>query len=600
MARERLREVRNINYLAKDFDAIKQDLINYLQENFPNDFQDFNEASGGMALVELLAYVGDQMNFYTDRQANETFINRAVEEKNIIALSKTLGRKPKFATPAITTMSLSAVFDTSTSSDQYFKINKGSRFATNIGTPVTFETLDDVDFSLTANRSLVNDGTFTTASISGVNAVAGFSRTFVYTVGNAQDFLKVTLPDDNITEIVSVSSSDGNEWFEVDYLAQDTVFVGELNDTSSSASIPYVLKVKRVPRRYTKEVEPNNTTSIRFGNGKFDLEDSEIVPNPDDYVLPITLRGSASSFSPSTINSGQFLNTKTLGVAPRNVSLDIKYRYGGGINTNVGINTVTQKQNLKIVFKNSIFASLSANIADELERKISVTNVTQATGGVEKESVVVMGENASAYFAAQQRAVTLQDYQVLALSLPSSFGSIFRTFARKDPSNKLGVELMIVSQDSNSQLVATNGVLKNNIEKYIGKYKSFSDSIKITDGNIINIGIDFTIVPELNTNAQEALLETFLQLQKMFDISKSNFGDILILSEITSRVQALSKVRSVSSFKIINITGTVDGRTYSNVRFDTISNSRNGIVYFPQDSIWELKFKNSDIVGRTV
>ena len=601
MARESLKEIRNISYLSKDFDSIKQDLIEYLKQNFPESWQDFNEASGGMAILELIAYIGDQMSFYIDRQANETFINRAVEEKNIIALSKSLGRKPKFVTPATVNLSVSAVMTQSTSSQSLFTLNKGTRVITPYNPSISFELIDNVDFSLTANRTLTSDGVYTTASVSSVSAVAGQSRTFTYTAGSPTEFLKITLPDTDITEITSVSSSDGNEWYEVDYLAQDSLFVGETNDTSSSSTTPCVLKVKRVPRRYVVEKEPSGITSLRFGSGKLSVEDSEIVPNPEDFVLPPTLRGSASSFSPNIINSSTFLNTKSFGIAPGNVSLDITYRYGGGVGTNVGSNLLIQVRDRKITWKNSVFSTVSATEANLIERNISITNPLQATGGSERESLTEMRENALAFFSAQQRAVTLQDYQILSMSMPSKFGSVFRSYARKDPSNSLGVELFLISKDSDGYLCAPSGVLKNNVETFMSRYKSFSDSIKMSDGKIINLRLDFSIVPEPNINANEALLDAFYLLKRLMDVSNASFSDTIVISDIMAQIQGLDRVRSVASFNITNVVGTVDGRTYSNVEFDVTSHTTNNIITFPNDSIWEFKFVNSwDIVGRSL
>jgi len=600
MATTSLKEVRNINYLSKDFDSIKQDLINFLQQNFPDEWQDFNEASGGMALLEMIAYVGDLMSFYIDRQANETFINRAVERKNIMGLSKTLGRKPKFVTPAVVNLSVSSVMTQASSATSLFVLNKGTRVVSNLDSSVSFEIIEDVDFSVTANRSVTSDGTFTTASISSVSAVAGRTRTFNYTVGQPTKYLKITLPDQDITEIVSLTSSDGNEWFETEYLAQDTVFIGENNNTSSSATVPYVMKMKRVPRRFVVEREPGDLTSIRFGSGKLTLEDSEVVPNPEDFVLPPTLRGSASSFSPTTINSATFLDTKTLGIAPADVSLDVTYRYGGGITTNVGSNLLTEIRERSMTFKTPNFETLYPSETETIRVNLSTSNEKQATGGHERETNEEMSENALAFFGAQNRAVTLQDYQIITMSMPSKFGTVYRTYARKDPSNKLGVEIFLAAKDSDGYVIAPQAVLKNNIETYLSRFKSFSDSIKLTDGKIVNLKVDFSIVPEPNSNANEALLEAFYILKRELDSQNSNFGDIIVLSDIESKLQSVDKIKAVSSFNITNIRNTVDGRTYSNVEFNVESNTRNKIIYLPEDCVWEIKYLNFDIVGRAI
>lgn len=601
MARERLKEVRNINYLSRDFDTIKQSLIENIKQNFPNDFQDFNEASGGMALLEAVAYMGDILSFYIDRRANEPFIQRAIEEKNIISNAEAKGRKPRTSIPAVVDLTLSAVINAATSANSLFTIKKGTRVQTLLEPSISFELLNDVDFSLTANRTLDNDGQAVTASISSVSAIAGSTRSFTTSVGNPVKFLKLTLPDQDINEIISVTASDQTEYYQVDTLAQDTIFVGEENTTSTSGDTPFVLKVRRIPYRFTVEPEIGGGASIRFGSGiNNNLEDSEIVPNPEDFVLPTTIRGSVSGFSPALINSQQFLDTKSLGAAPANVSIDIKYRFGGGLLSNVGSNTITKITGLDIEYKNPNFSSVSSTQADFIERNLSVTNPEPAYGGRDRETLLEIRENSAAYYASQQRAVTLQDYQIISMSMPSNYGTVFRSMARKDTANNLGVELMVVSQNTDSQLVAAGNILKNNIETFVKRYKSFADSVRITDGKIVNIGIDFSIVPEPNINANEALLEAFFLLKREFDISRTNFNDFVVIADITSKLQAIRTIRSVASFKITNITGTKDSRSYSNNEFNISTNTTNGIIRFPEDVIWEVKFPNYDIFGRTL
>jgi len=601
MALLRNKQIREIDYLSRDFDTIKTDLIGFLKRNFINDWNDFNEASGGMALLELLAYIGDQMSFYTDRQVNEGFIWRAVEDKNVLAAAQSLGYEPDLATPAQVLLSVSSTMQASTSANTLFKLKKGSRVITNFDPVVSFEIIEDVDFSSTANRQVTTNGTEVQISVSSVTAVAGQSRTFSYTVGEPTSFMKVTLPDEDIIEVYSISGSDNSEWFEVDFLAQDTIFIGEQNTTSSSGTEAYVLKLQRVPKRYVVERETNGRTSVRFGSGILaNLEDSEVIPNPEDFVLPPTLRGSPSGFLPAIVDSTNFLKTKTMGDAPRNISLDISYRYGGGLDTNVGPRTLTKFRDVKTEFLTNNLTTVSADVTNNIIGNLTVTNYNQASGGGERESLEEIRENAAAYFASQGRAVTLQDYQVFVMSMPQKFGSVFRSIARKDPSNNLGVELVVIGRDQAGRLASASNVLKNNIETYIKQYRSFFDSIKISDGRIVNIGINFAIVPARGYNDNEALLATFFLLRNEFDVSNTNFNAQIIIPEITSKIQSLKEVLSVAEFSIFNRVGTIDGRTYSGVECNIAAHKINGIITFESDQIYEVKYVDNDIIGRTV
>jgi len=593
-------QIADVNYLSKDFDSIKSDLIDYLQRYFPDDYQDFNEASGGMALIELLAYIGDAMSFFIDRQVNEGFIERALEGKNVFSLAQNLGYQPKFSRPAVVNLSISAIFDNTTSANSVFTLKKGSKVVTNFEPAVQFETLVDADFSRPENR--VTDrinATQTRYSITSVSAIAGSTRTFSYRAGNAQPFLKLTMPDTEITEIVSITSSDGKEYFHVDNLAQGSVFTGNVNTDSSSSEASYVLQYKKIPYRFTTNVSSDGTTSIVFGSGTTDLEDSEIIPNPEDYVLPPSLRGAPSGFAPAVVNSTNFLKTKGLGFAPRDVNIDVKYRFGGGTNTNVGPSTLNKFSSRIISFNNPNFLTISSNQASTILSTLLVNNVEQATGGSNAEDRISIKQNALQFFNSQNRAVTLQDYQVRVLSMPPEFGSVFRSYARKDPHNALGVELITIARNSNGFLIPTNGVIKNNIETYIKRFKSFSDTVKITDGKVCNIGIDFTILPMPDANSNDALVSCFIALKRIFIAENTNFGSSLVIPNYIARLQALEKVRSVAGFKFINKNNNEGNREYSAFDFDIQANTQNGVLYFPEDVCWELKYPNFDIVGRT-
>ncbi len=598
--RQGTKQIADVNYLSKDFDSIKSDLIDYLRRYFPDDYQDFNEASGGMAIVELLAYLGDAMSFYIDRQVNEGFIERALEGKNVFSLAQNLGYQPKFSRPAVVNLSISAIFDNTTSAESVFTLKKGSKVVTNFEPAVQFETLVDADFSRPEHR--VTDrinATQTRYSITSVSAIAGSTRTFSYRAGNAQPFLKLTMPDTEITEIVSITSSDGKEYFHVDNLAQGSVFTGNVNTDSSSSDASYVLQYKKIPYRFTTNVSSDGTTSIVFGSGTTDLEDSEIIPNPEDYVLPPSLRGAPSGFAPAVVNSANFLKTKGLGYAPRDVNIDVKYRFGGGTDTNVGPRTLKKFSSRIISFNNSNFLTLSSSQANTILESLLVENVEQATGGSNAEGRIAIKQNALQFFNSQNRAVTLQDYQVRVLSMPPEFGSVFRSYARKDPNNALGVELITLARNSSGFLIPTTGVIKNNIETYIQRFKSFSDTVKLSDGKVCNIGVDFTVVPMPDANANDTLVECFIALRRIFIAENTNFGATLVIPNYIVRLQALEKVRSVVSFKFINKSANEDTREYSAFDFDIQANTQNGILSFPEDVCWELKYPNFDIVGRT-
>ena len=592
---------RDINYLSKDFDSIKSDLVDYVKRYFPNEWRDFNDASGGMAILELMAYVGDILSFNIDRQVNEAYINRAVETKNIVSLAENFGYTPRNNTPAVVNLSVSADFTTSVSGEELCRLKKGAKVFTNFEPIVPFEILGDVDFSQPSNRivNADNNGT-TTVSVTGVSAVAGVTKTFSHRVDDPIKFLKITLPDRNVNEVVSVSATDGAEYYQVDSLARDTIFIGEINgDAGSSGDAAYILKIKRVPKRYAVEKEPNGLTSIRFGPGVLTESDSEVIPNPNDFVLPPSLRGSPSGFAPSTIDSTNFLKTKSLGVAPRNTTIVATYRQGGGVNGNVGPGTITRFVEKELQFVTPNFQSISGAASQSVFSSVSCNNGDQASGGEESESIASVKINAINNMNSQLRCVTLQDYQVRIMSMPSQFGSVFRSFARKDPNNNLGVELFLITRNADGQLTLPNNVIKNNVETYVKQFRSFSDTVKLSAGRIINIGVDFTIVPTPDANFAEALMNTILLLQRQFDTARTNFNDDIVVSELISLVQSQKSVLSVPEFNIVNRVGTINSRGYSNTSYNILANTTSGILSFGTRDVWELKYPNFDIIGRT-
>lgn len=595
---ERNKSVREINYLARDFNSYKNELIEYTKKYFPNDWQDFNEASGGMALIEMISYLGDNLSFLIDRSVNECFIDRAIEPRNIYSLARNMGYNPKLQTPAIVNVNVSATFNDTTSAASIFKVLKGSRVKTSFTPSVNFEITEDIDFSSASNRETVRDGGLTTYTVTGVSAIAGFSKTFSTTVTNPTPFLRIVLPDSNVSEIVSVKSIDGSEWYKVNALSENTIFYGDENeDSTSNDETPYVLKIKRVPKRFVVETGAGNRVSLVFGSGTSTAEDSEIIPNPEDFSLSPTLRGSPSGFSPSLVDSSNFLNTRTLGLAPNNTTLEIKYRVGGGIDSNVGRFTVNDFSVRNIEFIDPNFNSSNPVLASNVLQTLSVINPEQATGGSESEGIESIKRNAISFFNAQNRAVTLQDYQVRVLSMPNSFGSVYRCSVRKSSKNVNGIDLILCGINSNRNLVNVSDVLKNNVEKYIKQFKSFSDTIQILNPDIVNIGFEFSISPSNTVTPNQALLESILLLRDFFEISQTNFNDSIVIPDIISRLQALSSVRSVNQFKIVN-KNVNESSDYSSYIFDINSNTKNGVLKFPQNAIWELKFANKDIVGK--
>ncbi len=587
---------RDINYFARDFFTLKDSAIKYLQQQFPDSYNDFSDISSGIALIELVAYIGDILNFYLDKQFQELFLSTAQEEKNIISLAKNLAYKPRGKAASVSNnvkFSFNYTLTGAASSNLEFILRKGTRIGTDNG--VTFETINDLDTSLSANRTTVLDtvNNVVSASFTGIKIVSGISREFSINITQPTQFLKITLPDKDILEIINVSGSDGNLWYEVDYLAQENIFMGTINDTSTSGDVPYVLRLKRVPRRFIVERESNGVSSLRFGSGIMTTTDAEFIPNPEDFLLPTTLRGTVSSFNAASIDPYDFINTRTLGMTPQNVTLTISYRTGGGLSNNVPTNSINQ-----ILYK-LIDYKVTGNALEKnlMENTFKVTNLDISAGGEEAETLDDIKYNAGAFYASQNRIVTLQDYVVRAMTLPANYGSVFRATASKDLDDKLGVKLSVITRQADGTLTASSSSLKINVINYLNQFKSWSENLNIQDARIVNFLINFSIVTDKKTNNYEVLSSCIKKLKEYFNVKKWNIGDSISQSLVINELHKVDGVIAVPNVNFININGTINNRSYSNTIYNIPSHTKNFIIQAENDCIFECRYPDFDIMG---
>ena len=601
---------RKISYLNQDFESFKKDLIEHVRVYFPNDYNDFNESSVGVMLIELMAFMGDNMSFYLDKRFNEVFIDTARERKNVLKHAKQLGFKTSIFGKAAATGKIDA-FIRVPAITQNEKIEADMRYAGKAkkGTKVTgtngktYEILEDIDFSTIdpndANLVVVAETdqdtkqpTFFALKKKDADIKAGETKTTTFSVGGYQSFLKLTLPDDDVLEILNVKDSSGNIWYEVDYLAQDTVFDSVSSTSSDSTSVPFVLKLRSVPYRFITEFNVDtNRMSLIFGTGDSQRFDGELIPDVGDLSLPLLGKDNFSDF---TIDPQNFLKTRTLGLAPIDTVLTVRYRVGGGTDTNAGTNQITSVSEIVYEVANS---SLSQNIVNDVKNSFSVLNPNPVQGGRDEVSLDEIKHLISANFAAQGRAVTAEDYIVRSLSLPAKFGSVFRANAKAGILNKNSIELIILTKDSNGNPATASNTLKENLKNYLSRFRMLTDSVEILDGDVINIGIDFGILVKPDFNKSEVLGNCILALKDFFDVNKWSIGQPVVLSQLQKLLFDVVGVLTVFDLKISNISGTFDGRVYSSVPYNIDQNTKNGIVYGKDNAIFHILYPLKDIKG---
>ena len=435
----------NVNYLNKDFSALKTSLMNYAKSYFPNTYRDFNETSPGMMLLEMNAYVGDVLSFYIDQQYREMLLPLAEERRNIITMAKMFGYKVKPIVPSYVDLTFTSNVDASSGDASKVDYSNGGIFDAGITLPssitdVSFTTLEPIDFQITQSGDTDTIGTTAASGLASsytlsrtVRAVSAIQKTKVFKIGPPEKFKKITIPDTNVVDIVSCVDNNGNNWYEVDFLAQDKVpipthYTDDINRSSayetqegilSPEAVPFSLSYITTTKRFTRETNLDNTTSLVFGNGV--LKDGQIVDEGfiDTEQIGIIIPGQTNDLN-SSIDPMLGDEYSTLGETPNNTTLTITYRVGGGINSNVPTNTIT-----------TVDTDLPPTNGNIAARFLTVTNQRPAVGGKDEEDTEEIKEKAKAFFTTQNRCVTKEDYEARVLNIPGKFGNIAKAYVTR-------------------------------------------------------------------------------------------------------------------------------------------------------------------------
>jgi len=417
-------------------------------------------------------------------------------------------------------------------------------------------------------------------------------------------FHKILLADTNIIEIVSIVDSAGNNWYEVPFLAQDTIFEDELNtvdpDVGNIDETQYLLRLKTVNKRYVTKVTADNQIEILFGSGVSTEDDEKIIPNP--YNVGSALIEGKNTSLDAAIDPSNFLYTKTYGDVPYNTSLTITYLHGGGIKSNVAAKDLTT---ISIVNYETNTGSLDPAVLLTVTDSVGVSNPTAAIGGRGAETTEEIRQNALAYFPTQQRAVTKEDYITRAYSLPAKYGSIAKAYITQDMqinknnltvSNPLALDLYTLAYDRNKYLTTCNTATKDNLKTYLNQYRMLTDAVNILDAYVINIGINFDIIALKSFNKNDVLLSCIDEVYRYFDSEKWQINQPIIIADIINLLFKVKGVQNVNNVSINNKWDSDDG--YSGYSYSIEQATKDGILFPSLDpSCFELKFKN-DIQGR--
>jgi hypothetical protein len=592
---------KQINYSKRDFSSLKTEQINFIKQYYPNLVQNFNDASILSVFLDLNAAIADNLHFHIDRALQETVLDYAQERQSLFNIAKTYGLKlpTRSASVAVCQFSVQVPIRGDAEDRRYLPLMyAGSQF---LSGDVSFELLYDVDFGANFNISgkidrtkipIYTNGVLTAYRITKTGiVVAGASRIFTQKISNTRSFYQITLPENNVLSIDSIIHKNGtsfqtiptnlefnsntNKWYEVASLAEDTIFVEDR--TVAPVNGVYKGDYTKVDRRFVKEFTPNGFCVLTFGS----LTDQglDIL---DDFV------------DANTFDLKSFLNNPGLGLAPiNNTTMYIKYRIGGGEDTNVGVGTIDTTGLVSMQLNGP-----EAQINSIVQGSLTVTNVTPAIGGGDAPGIEELRNYISYNFAAQNRAVTLQDYKAILLGMPAKFG-VPAKVSVSQIQNKINVG--VLSTDTNGSLtnIVSSTVLEN-VANYLSRYRMINDYVVVKPADVIDLSFEISILSEAGSQIN-AIANIAAILRDEFSKDKMQLGQSYLVGDVIKKLSQVDGVLNINYIKVFNKVGgdysssRLDDSLYINVTTGEIDIT-GGVIRVNADQILQLKAPEKDIV----
>jgi len=594
------KKLQPIDYTSRDFDSIRKDLENYAKRYYPDTYKDFNRASFGSLMLDTVSYVGDVLSFYLDYQANESFLETAVEYDNVIRLARQMGFKlnPSPSSFGVLTFYIQIPSSTDTAGPDLSyapTLEAGSVMSSTGGG--TYTLLEDVDFARPTNQVVVANVDNTTDNVTNYviraqgRACSGQVSFREVDVGNFERFLTVNLATKNVAEVISVTDLEGHEYYEVDNLSQNVIYKAVKNpNTSTNGTVASIMKAVPVSRRFTVEYKAD-TAFLQFGYGSDSELLSDSVVDPTNLVLDLHGRTYVTDvdFDPTKL-----ISTDKFGIAPANTTLRIGYRVNNINDVNSGVGTIINVDRPSFRFTSQ--GSLAPRTRSTVMSSIEVTNDEAFVGDISLPSSEEIKQRVFGFYAAQNRAVTVQDYQAICYGMPAKFGSIKRVAVARDFDElKRNLNIYVISSDSSDKLVTPNQTLKNNLKTWLLQYKIINDTVDILDASIVNFGIDYRVAIDLNTSRFDVINRANVALRNWLQNNQYDIGENIQLVDF---YKVLQKVKGVIDVVGLEIKGKV-GATYSNLDYSFTKNlSADGRrIAAKENIIFELKFPNVDIKG---
>ena len=596
---------RNISYATRDFAAIRVELQNYVRTYYPELIQDFNDASVFSVFLDLNAAVADNLNFHIDRSLQETVLQYAQQKTSIYNIARTYGLKIPGMRPSVSLIDFSITVPAFGDKEDERYLGTLLRGSQVIGAGIVFENVEDIDFASPYNSqgfpnrlkipNFNSNGVLVNYTITKREVVVnGITKVFkrVITPNDVRPFFELFLPEKNVLGITSVLLKNGTQftnlptpaeflglqdrWFEVDALAEDRIFVEDPTKVSDQPGIKVGRYIK-TQNRFISEFTAEGFKKLTFGGGTNTAQDAL-----DQFT---TLGG--------TLDLQKYTNNLSLGSALRpNSTLFIQYRVGGGLNTNLGTNVINQVGTVSFFVNGP-----SDNINTSVINSLRCNNVTAAIGGANMPTLEEVRNYVSFNFAAQKRAVTVQDYESIIRTMPAQFGAPAKVSITEND-NKILVQ--ILSYDTQGRLTnIVSNTLKQNIATYLSNYRMMNDYISIFSAEVIDLSVDVSIVLDSAQNSGQVITNVIDKISSYFNPQTRELGQNVYLSELRSIIQNTNGVLTVASIDVFNEVGGQYSSAETSMEYSDPALKQIGpvddTIFAQPNQIYQVRFPNKDI-----
>jgi hypothetical protein len=596
---------KKISYTTRDFQSIRTELVNFTKTYYPELIDNFNDASVFSVLLDLNAAVTDNLQFNIDRSIQETVLQYAQQPSSIFNIARTYGLKIPGQRPSVALVDFSITVDAFGDKEdlRYCGIlRRGSQVN---GAGQSFETVYDIDFASPTNaegfpnRKKIpnfdsNNKLLNYTIVKRETVVNGLTKVFKKTItaNDVKPFYEMFLPDKNVLGITSVLLKDGTQytnipsaqeflglesrWYEVSALAEDRVFIEDPTKVSDNPGIK-VGKYIATSDKFISEFTPEGFLKMTFGGGS---------QSADEQLREFARNG-------FKLDLYKYSNNLALGSTLKgNSTLFVQYRVGGGTGTNVGVNVITQIGTVSF-FVNGPSQSKNTSVVNSL----GCTNVTAAIGGANFPTMEEVRNLVSFNFAAQKRAVTVNDYDSLIRTMPSQFGAPAKV-AITEENNKIKIKILAYDESGSLTEIVSN-TLKSNIANYLSNYRMINDYISIESANVIDLGINVDVVLD-NSQTQGAVISQIITLvSNYFDPTNLQMGHNVNISEIRRQIQSQNGVISLSDIKVFNKVGGQYSSSQTSQRY-LDSETReieliDDTIFAEPSQTYQIRYSNKDI-----